>query len=109
MFFRSFPITFRKRKFWIGSLEAMVNGVPVISTNSGGLPEVNIHGVSGYLANIGDVEAMGDFGIKILGDENTLKKFKENALEQAKTFDIDIVVPQYEALYEKALAEIKKA
>ena len=104
-----FLLPSEKESFGLAALEAMVNGVPVISTNSGGLPEVNIHGVSGYLANIGDVEAMGDFGIKILGDENTLKKFKENALEQAKTFDIDIVVPQYEALYEKALAEIKKA
>jgi len=104
-----FLLPSEKESFGLAALEAMVNGVPVISTNSGGLPEVNIHGVSGYLANIGDVEAMGDFSIKILGDENTLKKFKENALEQAKTFDIDIVVPQYEALYEKALAEIKKA
>ncbi len=104
-----FLLPSEKESFGLAALEAMVNGVPVISTNSGGLPEVNIHGVSGYLANIGDVEAMGDFGIKILGDEKTLKKFKENALEQAKTFDIDIVVPQYEALYEKALAEIKKA
>jgi len=104
-----FLLPSEKESFGLAALEAMVNGVPVISTNSGGLPEVNIHGVSGYLADIGDVEAMGDFGIQILEDETTLKQFKENALEQAKTFDIDIVVPQYEALYEKALAEIKKA
>jgi len=104
-----FLLPSEKESFGLAALEAMVNGVPVISTNSGGIPEVNIHGVSGYLADIGDIQTMGDFGIKILEDEETLKRFKENALEQAKTFDIDIVVPQYEALYEKALAEIKKA
>jgi len=104
-----FLLPSEKESFGLAALEAMVNGVPVISTNSGGIPEVNIHGVSGYLAEIGDVQAMGDYGVKILEDNDTLKRFKENALEQAKTFDIDIVVPQYEALYEKALAEIKKA
>lgn len=104
-----FLLPSEKESFGLAALEAMVNGVPVISTNRGGLPEVNIHGVSGYLGELGDVDQMGDFGISILEDEETLKKFKLNAWKQAKNFDIKIVVPLYEALYLKALSEIEKS
>lgn len=103
-----FLLPSEKESFGLAALEAMVNGVPVISSNSGGLPEVNIHGYSGYLSNVGDVEEMTANGIKILENETTLAKFKLNAREQAKNFDLHKIVPIYEALYEKAILEIEK-
>lgn len=95
--------------FGLAALEAMVNGVPVISSNSGGLPEVNEQGVSGYLSEVGDIDEMAANAIKILENEATLEKFKLNAREKAKEFDIHEIVPIYEKLYEKAIFEIKKA
>tara|TARA_R100001369_G_scaffold20091_2_gene36883 strand:+ start:76093 stop:77244 length:1152 start_codon:yes stop_codon:yes gene_type:complete len=103
-----FLLPSEKESFGLAALEAMVNGVPVISSNSGGLPEVNIHGYSGYLSNVGDVDEMTENGIKILENETTLAKFKLNAREQAKNFDLHKIVPIYEALYEKAILEIEK-
>jgi len=103
-----FLLPSEKESFGLAALEAMVNGVPVISSNSGGLPEVNIHGYSGYLSNVGDLEEMTENGIKILENETTLAKFKLNAREQAKNFDLHKIVPIYEALYEKAILEIEK-
>ena len=103
-----FLLPSEKESFGLAALEAMVNGVPVISSNSGGLPEVNIHGYSGYLSDVGDVEEMAANGVKILQDEATLAQFKLNAREQAKIFDLHKIVPVYEALYEKALADIEK-
>lgn len=94
--------------FGLAALEAMVNGVPVISTNTGGLPEVNKHEFSGFLSEVGDIEEMGRNAVKILKDEGTLKRFKENARNQAKTFDIDVVVPLYENLYKKALTKVQE-
>lgn len=91
--------------FGLAALEAMVNGVPVISTNTGGLPEVNIQGVSGYLSNVGDIEEMAANGIKILENQKTLEKFKEGARVTAKKFDINQIVPLYESLYERALVK----
>jgi len=89
--------------FGLAALEAMSCGVPVISSNSGGLPEVNQDGVTGYLSNVGDVENMSKNAISILNDENVLSKFKANAKEVAKTFDILNILPLYEDLYFKAL------
>jgi N-acetyl-alpha-D-glucosaminyl L-malate synthase BshA len=89
--------------FGLAALEAMALGVPVISSNSGGLPEVNIHGVSGYLSDVGDVNEMAQNAITILKDKTTLDKFKLNALKVAETFDIQNIMPLYEALYEKAV------
>ena len=89
--------------FGLAALEAMSCGVPVISSNSGGLPEVNQDGITGFLSDVGDVENMSKNAISILNDENVLSKFKTNAKEVAKTFDILNILPLYEDLYFKAL------
>ena len=87
--------------FGLAALEAMAAKVPVISTNAGGLPEVNIHGVTGYMADIGDIDAMGEFGITLLGNEDLLQQMKQNAYAQALKFDISNIVPVYEKLYSR--------
>ena len=95
--------------FGLAALEAMACRVPVISSNVGGLPEVNIHGESGYLAEVGDIHAMANYALSILNDEPTLERFKDQAREQAQKFAIDLVVPRYEALYEKTLQEHRQS
>jgi N-acetyl-alpha-D-glucosaminyl L-malate synthase BshA len=87
--------------FGLAALEAMAMRIPVISTNTGGLPEVNIHEVTGYLSNVGDVDDMAANAIKLLSDEKLLAKFKENAYTQAKKFDINVILPMYEKLYQE--------
>ena len=89
--------------FGLAALEAMAAEVPVISTNAGGLPEININGYCGYMSNVGDVEDMSKNAIAILKDEATFQNFKANALAQAKKFDISNIVPLYEKLYERLL------
>ena len=89
--------------FGLAALEAMACKVPVISSNSGGLPEVNFDGISGYLSDVGNVEEMAQNALKILKDDATLEKFKENAFSVAKQFDIKNILPLYEALYQKAI------
>jgi N-acetyl-alpha-D-glucosaminyl L-malate synthase BshA len=96
-----FIIPSSNESFGLAALEAMACEVPVISSNAGGLPEVNIHGQTGFLADIGDVETMGKNALLLLEDEGLLKKFSQNALEQARRFDISIILPQYESYYEK--------
>ena len=91
--------------FGLAALEAMAMKIPVISTNTGGLPEVNINEVTGYLSDVGDVEDMANNAIKLLSDEKLLSKFKANAYEQAKKFDINNVLPLYEKLYQKVIAK----
>lgn len=103
-----FLLPSESESFGLAALEAMVNKVPVISTNTGGLPEVNIHNVSGYLSEVGDIEEMATNALLILKNEEKLKQFKENAKETAKKFDIEKIVPLYEELYRKALNKQKK-
>ena len=94
--------------FGLAALEAMAWSVPVISSNSGGLPEVNFDGVSGYLSDVGDVDEMAENAIKILSNNLILKTFKENALSVAKQFDIKNILPLYETLYIEAINHSKQ-
>ncbi|MCY7292508.1 MAG: N-acetyl-alpha-D-glucosaminyl L-malate synthase BshA, partial [Ferruginibacter sp.] len=96
-----FLLTSEYESFGLAALEAMAAEVPVISTNAGGLPEININGFSGFMSDVGDVADMSKNALHILQDEATLKQFKANALTQAKKFDIENIVPLYEALYKK--------
>jgi N-acetyl-alpha-D-glucosaminyl L-malate synthase BshA len=99
-----FLLTSDYESFGLAALEAMAAEVPVISTNAGGLPEININGYSGYMSNVGDTSDMAKNAISILKDEKIFLQFKANALEQAKKFDIHNIVPQYEELYKKVLS-----
>jgi glycosyltransferase involved in cell wall biosynthesis len=79
----------------------------VVSTDSGGLPEVNIHGLSGSLSPVGDTDAMAANAVAILRDEVTYQRYREGALEQARRFDLAHVLPRYEHLYETVVAAVK--
>lgn len=93
--------------FGLVALEAMVCGVPVISSNAGGLPEVNIHGESGYLSNVGNVDEMAKNALKILVNSDTHQMFKRKAKENAQRFETKLIVPIYEEIYKKSLAKTK--
>ena len=98
-----FVLPSASESFGLSALEAMMMRVPVISTNVGGLPEVNIDGESGYLFDIGDVSSMADKSITLLKDDEKLESMKDKAYALAKRFDIDAVVNQYIAVYKDAL------
>lgn len=98
-----FLLTSEYESFGLAALEAMAAEVPVISTNAGGLPEININGYSGFMSDVGDVDDMSKNALVILNDDASLKKFKANALAQAKKFDIENIVPEYEALYHRMI------
>jgi N-acetyl-alpha-D-glucosaminyl L-malate synthase BshA len=89
--------------FGLVALEAMASKVAVISTNSGGLPEVNIEGLTGYLSEVGNMKQMSENAIQLLSDDNKLEQFKENAFNHSQKFDLPNILPLYECLYEKLL------
>lgn len=100
-----FVLPSQYESFGLSALEAMACAVPVISTNVGGLPEINLQGVTGFLTGVGDVDTMAECAIKILKDDAVLQQFKNNALEQAKRFEKKSIIPKYEALYKSVLAQ----
>lgn len=91
--------------FGLAALEAMAARTPVISTNSGGLPEVNISGITGFLSDVGDTSDMAKNGIYILKDLEILQQFKQNALEQAKQFSLNNILPSYKEVYREVIAD----
>ncbi len=87
--------------FGLAALEAMASKVPVISSNAGGLKEVNIDGITGYTADVGDVKTMSERAIEILKDDATLQKFRQGAFDHAQQYNMDAIIPQYEAIYRR--------
>lgn len=98
-----FLLPSEKESFGLAALEAMACGVPVVSSNAGGLPEVNVDGHTGYLCEVGDWGAMGEKGIEILKDDDFLSQFRSNARNKALEFSRENIVPQYEALYQQCV------
>jgi N-acetyl-alpha-D-glucosaminyl L-malate synthase BshA len=92
--------------FGLAALEAMACQVPVISTNTGGLPELNIHGVTGFMSNVGYTDDMANNALKILKDNAVLQQFKQNALKRASEFDIHKILPRYEKYYHRIVEEL---
>ena len=98
-----FLLPSKTESFGLVALEAMAAKTPVISTNSGGLPEVNLDGVTGYLSNVGNVDEMANNAISILKEDKILNTFKSNAVEHSKIFTLERILPQYLAVYERIL------
>jgi N-acetyl-alpha-D-glucosaminyl L-malate synthase BshA len=97
----------QSESFGLAALEAMACKVPVISSNAGGLPELNVDGVTGFLNNVGDVDGMAEKAIYILEDEARLAQFKDNALARAKEFDLTNILPIYENFYAEVIESCK--
>ena len=94
--------------FGLAALEAMAMKMPVISTNAGGLPEVNIQGKTGFLSDVGNTNEMAANAIKLLTDPVLMEKFKHNAFNHAKKFDVNVILPMYENLYKRLITKNKK-
>ena len=99
-------MTSETESFGVSALEALASGVPVISSNTGGIPEVNTHNTTGFLSKVGDVEDMAKNLSNLLTDNELYTKFSLNALEKAKQFDISNVLPIYENLYDELLSKL---
>lgn len=99
-----FVMPSESESFGLAALEAMACEVPVISSNIGGLPEVNIHGETGFLSDVGNIDEMAANAIQLLEQEDALNRFRSNALEQARKFDIENILPHYERYYEHILS-----
>ncbi|WP_441000876.1 N-acetyl-alpha-D-glucosaminyl L-malate synthase BshA [Fodinibius sp. SL11] len=94
--------------FGLAALEAMSCSVPVISSNIGGLPEVNIHGETGYLCDLDDIDCMSDYAVNILSDESLHRELSENARKQAETFEMSKIISQYEEYYKQCKQQLEK-
>lgn len=94
--------------FGLAALEAMACHTPVISTNAGGLPEVNINGVTGFTCDVGDIDCMSQKGLSILQSKETLDKFKQAAYDHARNYDINKIMPLYESLYHNLVETTQK-
>ncbi len=103
-----FLLPSEQESFGLAALEAMAAETPVISSNAGGIPEVNIQGETGFLAEVGNVEAMSNYTIKLLSDGNLLSKIKKNAKKQALKFDLKNILPLYEKMYEETIKHFHK-
>lgn len=93
----------QSESFGLAALEAMACKVPIITSNAGGLPELNVEGVTGFLREVGDIDGMAEKAVYILEDEKRLETFKENALNRAKEFDLSIILPRYENYYNEVI------
>ncbi|MBP7973783.1 MAG: N-acetyl-alpha-D-glucosaminyl L-malate synthase BshA [Kaistella sp.] len=98
-----FLLPSEQESFGLAALEAMAAQTPVISSNAGGIPEVNIQGETGYLAEIGNVKAMSNYAIKLLSNDDLLQEMKNNAKKQAIKFDLKNILPLYEQMYDETL------